>query len=197
MPVTDPPYLIYLHGFLSSPRSGKARQMAEACRARGLQDRLVIPFLSGGPTETMAQVQALIDAQGHRNIGLIGSSLGGFHATVLAERNDLKAVLINPAVHPQDYWADYLGQHRNFHEDVIHHVTEADVESLRQWDPPELRHPENYLLLVQTGDEVLDYRRAVARYHGARQIVQPGGDHSFQDFPGMIPVILQFLGIQN
>ena len=55
-----------------------------------------------------------------------------------------------------------------------------------------ISRPERYLLLVQTGDEVLDYRLAVEKYRGARQVVIEGGDHGFRNFSDYIPMILEF-----
>ena len=187
-------YVIYLHGFLSSPQSDKAQQAIRYCRDMGMSDRIEVPALHPGPSRAAAQVQGLIDRrQPDHHVALIGSSL----ATCLAQRNGLRAALINPAVHPQEYWHNYFGEHRNYHTGQVHQVTEQDVLDLADLDPPVLSRPENFLLLVQTGDEVLDYRRAVARYRGATQVVQQGGDHSFRNFPELLPMVFDFLAIQN
>jgi predicted esterase YcpF (UPF0227 family) len=88
----------------------------------------------------------------------------------------------------------YLGVQRNLHTHQQYELTE---EHLRQWEKIYQRtiHPERYLLLVETGDEVLDYREAVQKYAGARQIVIDGGDHSLATFPNHIPLILEFARI--
>ena len=93
-------FVIYLHGFLSSPQSKKAQQTIKYCNKNGLDDRLLVPELNNGPVETMNEIQQCIDLMEGANIGLIGSSLGGYYATCLAEANNLKAALINPAVLP-------------------------------------------------------------------------------------------------
>ncbi|MFM1895349.1 MAG: hypothetical protein RLZZ385_423 [Pseudomonadota bacterium] len=190
-------FVIYLHGFLSSPQSNKARQVVRYCQDHGLDERLAVPALTGSPQHCVSEVQRIIDQHGHQQVALIGSSLGGFYATCLAQRNSLRAAVINPAVRPQDYWRNYLGEHRNYYSDSVHVVTEQHVLELAELDPPELSRPDDFLLLVQTGDEVLDYRRAVTRYQGATQIVQPGGDHSFRNFESQLPTVFEFLTIQN
>jgi predicted esterase YcpF (UPF0227 family) len=190
-------HIIYLHGFLSSPASKKARQTVEYCRQQGLADRLTVPELTGGPAASINQVQSLIDEQRGRQVGLIGSSLGGFYATCLAERNGLKATVINPAVQPCLRWREYLGEHRNYYSDTVHQVTEQHVQELKELDVASLKEPENYLLLAQTGDEVLDYRLAEGLYQMGTCIIQEGGNHSFENFADFLPIIFNFLAIKN
>ena len=129
--------------------------------------------------------------------GLIGSSLGGFYATCLAERNGLKAVVVNPAVQPYLRWREHLGEHRNYYSDTLHTVTEQHVEELRGLDVDELQEPENYLLLAQTGDEVLDYRLAEGLYQMGTCVIQEGGNHSFENYADFLPIIFNFLAIKN
>ena len=74
-------HILYLHGFLSAPQSSKARQTVAYCGAKGMSDRIHVPFLKHGPAATMAELTALIDPLPQANLGLIGSSLGGFYAT--------------------------------------------------------------------------------------------------------------------
>ena len=128
-----------------------------------------------------------------REVTLVGSSLGGFYATWLAELCDCRAVLINPAVTPHIGLRRYLGPQRNLYTHEPYTLTEAH---LGQWAQLAVARPtpSRYLLLVETGDEVLDYRAAVAHYAGARQIVVHGGDHSFQSFGELVPEILEFAG---
>lgn len=142
----------------------------------------------------IAVVEAEMAKHARGSITLVGSSLGGFYSTYLAERHDLRAVLINPAVHPDYDLRAYLGTQRNL---FTHQQYELTEEHLRQWQKLYLPSvgAQRYLLLVETGDEVLDYREAVKKYQGARQIVIPGGDHSLASFPGHIPLILEFAGL--
>ena len=186
--------LIYLHGFNSSPGSHKAQLLKRHMEERDLGDQYCCPALPHLPERAIAVVEAEIAKHARESITLIGSSLGGFYATYLAERHDLRAVLINPAVHPHDGLREYLGVPRTLHTHEQYELTE---EHLRQWEKLYLRkvRAQRYLLLVETGDEVLDYREAVEKYRDARQIVIAGGNHNLASFPEHIPSILKFAGL--
>lgn len=194
---SDELFVVYLHGFLSSPASKKARQTIDYCQQAGMADRLIVPELTGGPAEAIDQIQHLLDTLRGNQVGLIGSSLGGFYATCLAEHNDLKAVVVNPAVQPYLRWREYLGEHKNYYSDTTHKVTEQHVRELKDLDVAELKTPENYLLLAQTGDEVLDYRLAEGLYQMGTCIIQEGGNHSFENYSDFLPIIFDFLAIKN
>jgi predicted esterase YcpF (UPF0227 family) len=185
--------LIYLHGFNSSPGSHKAQVLKRYMKERGLGDQYCGPALPHLPKRAIAIIEAEIAQHPRGSVTLIGSSLGGYYSTYLAERHDLRCVLINPAVYPHEDLRAYLGVQRNLYTLQRYELTE---EHLRQWEKlylPTVR-PQRYLLLVETGDEVLDYRQAVKKYAGARQMVIEGGDHSLKSFPEHIPLILEFAG---
>lgn len=184
--------ILYLHGFRSSPASFKARAVAEAMAARGLQERFFCPALSHEPRQAMVQAEAILAAEGP--LTLVGSSLGGFYATWLAERHGLRAVLVNPAVLAHLSLADYVGPQTNLYTGEEFMFTREHVAQLQAMEVADLR-PERYWLLVEEGDEVLDYRQAVARYRDARQTVLAGGDHSFTRFVDFVPQILEFAGL--
>jgi predicted esterase YcpF (UPF0227 family) len=126
---------------------------------------------------------------------LVGSSLGGFYATHLGEKDGLRAVLLNPAVRPGRDLESYLGIQRNLYTGEEYELTREHVETWRRLDVATV-HPERYLLIVETGDEVLDYREAVAKYAGARQVIVQGGDHALKSFPEHLPLILEFAGLR-
>ena len=133
--------------------------------------------------------------QPRERLTLVGSSLGGFYATHLAERFGARAVLINPAIRPYDDLRSYLGRQTNLYSGETFEVTEAHFDELAALAVERITRPERYWLLVQTGDEVLDYRQSVGFYAGAFQSVEGGGDHAFQRFASWIPAILRFAGI--
>lgn len=151
------------------------------------------PDLPHRPAQAMALVEAML-AQMPSQPTLVGSSLGGYYATYLAERHGLQAVLINPAVTPYRLLAPLLGPQRNFYTGETYELTARHLTELQALEVEAL-HPERYFLLVQTGDEVLDYREAVARYTGARQCVIAGGNHGFQEFEKYLDAILAFAGM--
>lgn len=185
--------ILYLHGFRSSPASWKVRRLAEYMADKGLGGRFACPALSHVPHLAVAQAEALIGAA-DGPLTLVGSSLGGFYATWLAERHDLQAVLINPAVLAPLSLADHLGTQTNLHTGETFEFTAGHIAELQALEVARIT-PARYLLLLETGDAVLDYRHALARYAGCRQIVLDGGDHGFTRFPDFLPQILEFGGL--
>lgn len=189
--------IIYLHGFCSGPASSKAQTLAAHMAARGLGGQFWCEQLSHVPRIAIAQAEAAIAQAQAAGLcpTLVGSSLGGFYATWLAETHDLRAVLVNPAVFPEGFDATpFVGAHQNLYTGAPftfgwEHVRE--IEALRL---PTLRAPQRFWLLAEEADEVLDTRVAVARFAGARQTVLPGGDHSFTRWADYLDAILAFAG---
>lgn len=184
--------IVYLHGFNSTPASGKARLLGEHMTRIGRAADYLCPALPNSPRDAIALVEAALGQAAPGSVTLVGSSLGGFYATHLAEKYGWKAVLVNPAVHAHVLMRSALGPQTNWHTGEAWQFTETHLEELASLDVPVITRPERYLLLVQTGDEVIDYRDAVAYYRGARQIVEDGGDHGFSGFERYIQTILEF-----
>jgi predicted esterase YcpF (UPF0227 family) len=195
------PALIYLHGFRSSSQSAKAQLFVRAVAAlpAAVRPRLHVPDLSSDPTAAIADVAAWIERElpgrdAASRLTLIGSSLGGFYATHLAEHFGARAAVINPTVRP---WADlqaYAGAQTNLHTGESFEVTAAHLQALRSQAVLRITRPDRYFLLVRSGDEVLPWRDALAHYAGARQYVLGGGDHGWVDFADEIPAVLRFAG---
>ena len=186
--------LVYLHGFNSSAQSSKARLLGEYLAQRGLSHRYASPSLPHRPANAIAMAEAAMAENPGSEVCFVGSSLGGFYATYLAQKHNARAVLINPAIDQHIGLRAFLGPQSNLYTGEKYQLSEAH---LREWEGlcvPRIT-PEHYLLLVETGDEVLDYRQAVDFYAGARQVVIEGGDHSLQSYPRHIPEILEFAGI--
>lgn len=185
--------LLYIHGFLSSPYSLKCQQLGEWLQRHRPRLRYHCPFLTPYPDETRAALEKIVE-ESSPPVYLMGSSLGGFWATWLAEKYDLRAVLINPAVDLAMFRHEMINVSlKNYHTDDIYMLKEEHVNGFRSVDVPVIERPENYLLMVQTGDEVLDYRLAVEKYSGSRQLVEEGGDHTFSNFDKRIPEAIAFL----
>jgi uncharacterized protein len=186
--------LIYLHGFKSGPASIKASRLRQHMELRGHAALYDCPQLPHEPAAAIALVEKRIRAS-RTPVTLVGSSLGGYYATWLAEQYGLKAVMVNPAVAASMSLRDYVGTQQNMYSGEVFEFTEAHVTQLEAIEVGTIGRPSQYLLLVETGDEVLDYRMAVAKYRGARQIVHEGGDHSFTRFADYLDTILEFAGI--
>jgi len=172
----------------------KARLLAERMTTRGLGERFVCPQLPHSPRQAIALAEDILAAKvgAGDTVTLVGSSLGGYYATWLAEKHGLKAVLVNPAVLAHISLEKFVGPQQNLYSGERFDFTREHVEELRVLDVPQLTQPENFWLLVETGDEVLDYRQAVEKYRGAHQTVLAGGDHSFTRWADWLDDIIAF-----
>ena len=183
--------LLFIHGFNSGPDGFKAVLLREHFREQGMEHRLHVPQLPIEPRAAMSRLEREIAGAGP--VALVGSSLGGFYATWLAVHHDLPAVLINPVVQPWRLLADNV-------EEVAaatgESVSAPDVENaLRHYEVEDIPRPERMLVLLQTGDEVLDWRDAADFYADCSLYRQIGGSHGFDDFDAFIPLVLRFCGI--
>lgn len=152
----------------------------------------VVPELHDRPRLALEQIAAACASVDPASLTLVGSSLGGFYATVMAERLGCRAMLLNPAVHPHRHFGRYLGTQHNLYTGEAFELTVEHVGELMAADVAVITRPGRYWLLVETGDEVLDYREAVAFYAGACQTVVQGGDHALGSFPEAIPDLVEW-----
>ncbi len=185
--------LLYLHGFNSSPDSAKAQQTLHYLQQHHPAVRCEVPRLSFAPDAAIAQAEAII--QSSTDVALIGSSLGGYYANYLAERHGCPAVLVNPAVYPDRLLSDYYGPNTNPVTGEQYVLGPEHMDQLRGFAVPEISEPALRFVLVQTGDETLDFREASAYYHACKCLVEYGGDHSFQAYCDVLPRIIAFLDL--
>ncbi|NRA60752.1 MAG: esterase YqiA [Psychrobium sp.] len=185
--------LIYLHGFNSSPQSIKAQQVAEFVKQHARDIELVMPQLQNSPMAAWQQIAQMADTYQGQTVGVVGSSLGGFFATLLANKLGVKAVLINPAVRPHRLIDLLLGEQYNSYTNEHYIVTTAHEEELSLLDIKSLEQAADFWVLLQQADETLNYRDALAFYHGARITLEPLGDHSFEGFNRYLSALVEFL----
>ena len=183
--------IVYIHGFNSSPASSKANLLKTRLEALGRGTEYSAPALPHSPARAAALLDALVTR--NRGAALVGSSLGGYYATWLAEKHGMRAVLLNPVVRPYELLAPLVGLQKRFHTAEEYVFTTGHVAELRALEVERI-DPSRYLLIVTTGDEVLDYRRAVERFHGCRQIVIEGSDHGLSDFANYLETVLEYCG---
>lgn len=192
LPAT-PGRLIYLHGFRSSSQSFKARLLAERMAALGQAERFLAPDLDVSPARAVA---AIVDQiQPTADDVLVGSSLGGFYAIVLAEYAGCRAVLLNPAVQAPRDLASQVGPQQGWHDGQPFEFRPEYVDELRAMQVPAITRPERYLLIAAEGDEVLDWQEMVAFCRGVHQLVLPGSDHGLSDFASHVDAVLDFAGM--
>lgn len=190
--MTRTPTLLYLHGLNSSPDSRKASQLSAAMAKMGMTEHLRVPALHHHPRQAIAQLEAQL-AELCQPV-LVGSSLGGYYATHLAERHGLKALLINPAVLPHRRFDAYIGPQTNLYSGEVWTLTDDHVAALAELEMPPPQDADRYQVWLQTGDETLDYRHAADFYKGCALRIQAGGDHGFQGFVERLPALLAFAG---
>lgn len=189
--------ILYLHGFRSSPQSFKARLLGERLRALGRGGEYVCPQLPASPKQAIELAQRLIQGVPSDELSLIGSSLGGYYATWLAERLGCRAVLLNPAVKPPRDLERYVGVTTAYHSNEPFKFKQEYIAELQELAVARITRPERYYLIAATGDEVLDWREMTAHYPSARQRVIQGSDHGLSDFGDYIDEVLAFCGVSG
>jgi predicted esterase YcpF (UPF0227 family) len=184
--------ILYLHGFRSSPRSNKAERMRTELAARGRAGDFVCPQLPVSPRAAVNVALASAALEDPSKLAVVGSSLGGYYATWVAEQVGCRAVLLNPAVFPYRELAAQLGRHRVFSSDQTVEWTADHLAELQAVDTAHISRPERYFLVAATGDEVIDWRTMTAKYVGCRQRVIQGSDHALSDFDRHLDEVLDF-----
>lgn len=187
--------ILYLHGFRSSPQSFKARLIGERLRELGRGNEYVCPQLPASPRQAVELARQLMQGVPPQEVALIGSSLGGYYATWLAEQTGCRAVLLNPAVKPPRDLERYVGVTTAYHSDEPFEFRHEYIAELQALAVPRITRPERYFLIAATGDEVLDWREMTAHYPSARQHVIQGSDHGLSDFDDHVDEVLAFCGI--
>jgi len=151
-----------------------------------------VPELHHRPARAMEQVEAACAGIAAHDLTLVGSSLGGFYATVAAERLGCRAAMLNPAVRPHVHFERYLGPQQNLYTGEQFVLGREHIEDLEALQPEGITRPERYWLFVETGDVVCDYREAVEFYRGALHTVVTGGDHALASFPEHVPDLVEW-----
>jgi predicted esterase YcpF (UPF0227 family) len=195
MPLT---HLLYLHGFRSSPKSTKARQVAARVASEHPRVTWWCPQLPPSPREAMDMVMRGIAGWPRESMGVIGSSLGGFYATHVAVETGCRAVVVNPAVHAARDLARHIGEQTAWHDPGQHFFFEPRyVDELRDLEHGPLPHPERLFAVIAKGDEVLDWREMTGRYPGSRIELLEGGDHALPEFEQYLDEVFEFLGLPS
>ena len=187
--------IVYLHGFRSSPQSFKARLIGQRMRELGLEARYRCPQLSERPATAMADALALTSGMDAADLTLIGSSLGGFYATWLAEKLGCRAVLLNPAMRAHEKLRRHVGTQTAYHDASTSFEFRAEyLDELAGMHVEVITRPERYMVVAATGDELLDWREMVGTFPGARHKVIQGSDHGMADFADHMDEVFAFAG---
>ena len=187
--------IIYLHGFASSANSTKALQLKKYILENYSKTEIIIPDIENNIVDAVQQIDKLIEE--FSPSALIGSSLGGFYATYFSEQYNLKCVGINPAVIPPAEMSEYLGENKNYStgEKFLINQEQLDLLDRMGREIKVIKCPRNFMILLQSHDEKLDYRVATNFYRGAVLDVTFGGNHSFENLETHFSKIKIFLDI--
>ena len=185
--------IAYIHGFLSGPNALKSRLLRDFLKKSHPDIRFTAPDFPDTPREAEQTLEEFCRSCEGDRLCLVGSSMGGFFSTLLSRRHGLKAALLNPCCHPQDFLSSYTGESYNpetgrrfeIKPEMWHFLAELD-QTLEGFDRSLIK------VYLQSGDEVLDYRRSLDFYKGCRMQVTEGGCHTFENFEQIIPDILEF-----
>lgn len=130
------------------------------------------------------------------NMAVVGSSLGGYYASWVAQQTGCPSVVLNPAVDPARDLARYIGEQTAWHDPAQRLFFRAEyIDELHALDVRDRPPAGPELALIAQGDELLDWREMAARYAQARQIVRAGGDHALSEFPALLPQVVDFLNL--
>jgi predicted esterase YcpF (UPF0227 family) len=191
-----PSHLLYLHGFRSSPKSFKAQRLQAWLAEHRPGVHWWCPQLPPSPREAIQLLREGTDGWPAAGSAVLGSSLGGFYATVMAEATGWPAVVMNPAVDPARDLAHYIGEQTAFHTPEERFLFRAEyVDELRAMAPVAITRPERYFAIIAKGDELLDWREMNARYPDVNLCLLEGSDHALSDFDDHLPRLLRFLGL--
>ncbi len=187
--------LLYIHGFNSSPNSDKGVVTARFVAEHFADLSFFQPQLPATPKAAMALLESITlkGKQAGEPLRFIGSSLGGYFATYLAEKYGGKAVLVNPAVKPFELFDEFLGSQFNPYTQEHYSVEIAHKQEVAEFDTQVVLNPDRFLVLLQSGDEVLDYKQALDKYQCCEMVLEAGGDHSFVGYENHLQSISQFL----
>ena len=184
--------IFYFHGFMSSADSSKAKIFKDFAKYNFPNTKLIIPNIADKFSDAIPQLKKLVDeVKGDKYF--IGSSLGGFFATYFAEIYEEKAVVINPAINPSKDLKAYLGNNKNYSNGNKFELTKVDIRELQAIEMEGLKNPSNFLLLNESGDEVLNYINAIRFYKAGYIDITFGGDHSYSCFSDKLENIVKFL----
>lgn len=187
--------ILYLHGFRSSPRSFKARRLAGRLAVLDHSNDWRCPQLPMSPFETIRLAESIIGDTPPASLSLIGSSLGGFYATWLAQQYGCRAVVLNPATAPDQSLDQFLGEQTLWHSEGTVTVERRHLDELRALRVKAITLPERYYLIAATGDEVLDYQDMLQAYPGVQTTLIEGSDHGISDFDNYLDQVLTFCGV--
>ena len=186
--------ILYFHGFKSSSDSTKAKDLHKFISRRTRNTILITPNIHDNFHDAHDQIINLIESN-QPNIFFMGSSLGGYYASFFSQKYNKKAVLINPAIPPLKDFEMHLGKNKNFSNGNKFIITKNDIDYIRSLSYKKILKPKNLMILLESGDEILNYNDASSYFSGSHIDILYGGDHSYSSFKEKFNKIQDFLKI--
>jgi predicted esterase YcpF (UPF0227 family) len=186
--------ILYFHGFKSSSKSSKAQSLKNFIAKNTKNTKIIIPDLDDNFQNAHNQIEELIRLSGS-NIVFMGSSLGGYYASYFSQKLKKKAVLINPAVHPLKDFEVHLGENENYSSGKKFNISSKEISFVRTLSYKKLLTPNDLLILLESGDEILKYNKSASYFSGAYIDIAFGGNHSYSLFKSKFHKIQKFLDI--
>ena len=187
--------ILYFHGFKSSSKSSKAQSLKNFIAKNTKNTKIIIPDLDDNFQNAHNQIEELIRLSGS-NIVFMGSSLGGYYASYFSQKLKKKAVLINPAVHPLKDFEVHLGENENYSSGNKFNISSKEISFVRTLSYKKLLTPNDLLILLESGDEILKYYKSASYFSGAYIDIAFGGNHSYSSFKSKFHKIQKFLDIK-
>ena len=187
--------ILYFHGFKSSSKSSKAQSLKNFIAKNTKNTKIIIPDLDDNFQNAHNQIEELIRLSGS-NIVFMGSSLGGYYASYFSQKLKKKAVLINPAVHPLKDFEVHLGENENYSSGNKFNISSKEISFVRTLSYKKLLTPNDLLILLESGDEILRYNKSASYFSGAYIDIAFGGNHSYSSFKSKFHKIQKFLDIK-
>ena len=186
--------ILYFHGFKSSSDSTKAKDLHKFISRRTRNTILITPNIHDNFHDAHDQIINLIESN-QPNVFFMGSSLGGYYASFFSQKYNKKAVLINPAIPPLKDLAMHLGKNKNYSNGNKFIITKNDIDYIRSLSYKKILKPKNLMILLESGDEILNYNDTSSYFSGSHIDILYGGDHSYSSFKEKFNKIQDFLKI--
>ena len=192
-------HICYIHGFLSGSAAVKSTILKNYIKESRPDLTFSAPDFPDTPKEAHDALIAYFEdlTKKYPKIGLVGSSMGGFFSTLLSGVFGFRTVLLNPCVHPQDYFQNLIGDHVNTVTGERFTLKPQMLDTLKALDASIAFNPCKIKVYLQDGDEVLDYKKSLSFYNKSEIVLMHGGCHAFTDFIDIVPEALAFLENKN
>lgn len=185
-----PLLFVYIHGF-NSKGDSESQKIKEL---KTLGETITVDYDSFG---TFKAIEAHLSDEVKRTFRpgtehitvLVGTSLGGYWASIIGKKYAIPAVLINPAVQPQQSLKKHIGVELENFKDGRRNRLDENIPGT-YCDAPDVG---KFLILLDKGDDVFDYKKTESWFTQNPVITFEGGSHRFEHMRESLPEINRFM----